>query len=121
MREAETAAIVNAMSAIEALRSHISYRRTTTGGFEPPAVTIPTAAWHAIVSGMEEYCRLTENDLSDGALDNGQINQPARAFKAVEEFNKNNLYSKSGTRFSPESISLPTHVWHELQLLSALV
>ncbi|CAO3416028.1 hypothetical protein [Azospirillum endophyticum] len=121
MHEAETAAIVDAMSTIEALRSQISYRRTATGGFEPPAITIPTAAWHIIVSGMEEYCRLTENDLSDGALDNGQINQPARAFKAVEDFNQSNLYSASGTRFSPETINLPTYVWHELQLLSALV
>lgn len=121
MREAETAVIVDAMSTIEALRPQISYRRTATGGFDPPTVTIPTAAWHAIVSGMEEHCLLTENDLSDGALDDGQIDQPTRAFKAVEDFNKNNLYSMSGTRFSPENIELPTHVWHELQLLSALV
>ncbi len=118
MREAETVVLHEAEATIEALCSQISYRRTDTGGFEPPEITIPTADWHVIVSGLKEYYLLVENELPDDTSDDGEIDQYARAFKAVDEFNKNNLSSVSESRHPPEYITLPTRIWHELQLLS---
>jgi hypothetical protein len=99
--------------------SELTYRRVPNARFEPGTITLPTALWHHLVTASEEFCKAAENELNDDCDESGRIDQHTRAFRAVLEWvdDQAYAYSHDGHSFVPQHFTIPTELWHAINLL----